>query len=269
MDDFYLFSNDEDKLTSDFVTIQRMLGEKGLSLNSAKTHYRDPLKQIFGQKIDEIKLGLLQFRRLIIEVSGQVKDEEEDEYKQLNKEQIDYLLNLLKEPDIDESDAELVLILLSSFGEKVLEQMNTFLERFPSLSRNIYNFCRHVTDVNELSALIFSFLKNSRNATEDQLFWMAKISEDFLSMTPQYADILSSLYYHQNATVISRAKVLEIPETRFGMNELRREHLQIGKSDWLAWASAIGCRCETTISRNHMLSYFSKASPMNKLLTRQ
>ncbi|WP_292775771.1 hypothetical protein, partial [Nostoc sp. NMS9] len=176
------------------------------------------------------------------------------------------LVNLLKEPDIDESDAELVLILLRDYEEEVLEKMYIFLERFPSLNRNIYNFCQEVKNVNQLLALILTFLKSGRNVTEDQLFWMAKISEDFLSKTPTYPEIIPALYYHQNATDISPAKILEIPENRFGMDDLRREHIRIGKSDWLAWASAVGCRRETTINRNHILSYFSKASSMNKLI---
>lgn len=268
MDDFYLFSDDEKKLNSDFLTIQRILGEKGLSLNSAKTLYGDLSKQDLIQTIDNIKVSLLQLRRQIIDVSGLLSEdwEGDEEYEQLSDEQIDYLLNLLKEPDIDESDAELVLVLLHNHEDEVLEQMYVFLEQFPSLSRNIYSFCHDVKDVSSLSSLMLHFLKNGRNITEDQLFWIAKISEDFLSNTPDYAAILLSLYEHPNSTVISRAKVLEIPEKRFGMDELRREHLRIGKSDWLAWASAVGCRCETAVSRNHTLSYFSKASPMNKLI---
>ncbi|MES1026618.1 orotate phosphoribosyltransferase, partial [Gloeocapsa sp. BRSZ] len=266
MDDFYLFSDNEKKINSDFIIIQKILGEKGLSLNSAKTLYGNLSNQEV-QTIDDIKVGLLQLRRQIIDVSGfPSEDLEEDEDELLTDDQIEYLLDLLKEPDIDESNAELVLVLLHDNENEVLEKMDTFLKNFPSLSRNIYNFCRDVSDVDTLSDLLLQFLKNGTNATEDQLFWIAKISEDLLSKTPKYADILSSLYDHPNATVISRAKVIEIPENRFGMGELRREHLRVGKSDWLAWASAVGCRSETPISRNHTLSYFSKASPMNKLV---
>ena len=268
MDDFYIFSDHQELLNEDFISIQRMLGEKGLSLNSAKTYYDDIFEQDVAQEIDDIKACLLRFRRSLIQVYGQAMEEgdEEEEYEQLSNEQVEYLLNLLKEPDIDESDAELVLVVLRDYGEDVLERINTFLERFPSLSRNVYNFCRYVNDINELSALILNFLKNGKNITEEQLFWIAKLSEEFLSKTPHYGDILFTLYNHQNASVISRAKVLEIPEQRWGMDELRKEHLRVGKSDWLAWASAIGCRGETRISRNHLVSYFSKASPMNKLI---
>jgi hypothetical protein len=74
-----------------------------------------------------------------------------------------------------------------------------------------------------------------------------------------------ALYDHPRATTITQAKVLEIPETRFGMGALREEHLKVGKSDWLALAAAVGARRETAVSRNHLLSYFSKAGPMNRI----
>jgi len=118
----------------------------------------------------------------------------------------------------------------------------------------------------ELVATVMFEIDDETYATEDQLFWMAKLSEEFLSKTTRYRDILLSLYQHQNATNISRAKVLEIPEQRFGMPDMREEHLRVGKSDWLAWAAAVGCRAASRISRNHSLLYFGKASPMNKLI---
>ena len=42
MDDFYLFSDSEEVINTDFVLIQQLLGEKGLSLNPAKTSYNGP-----------------------------------------------------------------------------------------------------------------------------------------------------------------------------------------------------------------------------------
>jgi hypothetical protein len=119
----------------------------------------------------------------------------------------------------------------------------------------------------ELAAIIHAFASDEAYATEDQLFWMAKLSEEFLSETTLYRDILWSIYQHPNATDISRAKVLEIPEQRFGMPELRQEHLRVGKSDWLSWCSAVGSRSAPKMSRNNSLAYFGKASPMNRLIS--
>jgi hypothetical protein len=265
MDDFYLFSNDSEIINMDFVLIQQLLGDKGLSLNPAKTAYEDETQDIKGE-VDEMKVGLLKVRRIIIEVSGEPFEDEQLEEENLSEEQVDYLLNLLKNPDIDESDAELVLVLLRDRGEDVLSSLEEFLRRFPGLSRNVYHFARHVADTESLAEIVYRFAADGAYATEDQLFWMAKLSEEFLGKTSRYRDILFSMYQHPNATDISRAKVLEIPEQRFGMPELRHEHLRVGKSDWLSWSSAVGSRAEGRMSRNHSLTYFGKASSMNHLI---
>ena len=98
------------------------------------------------------------------------------------------------------------------------------------------------------------------------MFWLAKTAEDHLVDSQNYADIIDLLYNHPSSTSLTQAKVLEIPDRRFGLSELRSEHLRVGKSDWLSWSAAVGCRGETKISRNSILAYFSKASPMNKLI---
>jgi len=269
MDDYYLFDNDETVINSDFVEIQRMLGEKGLFLNSAKTKIGQVDEINIEKQVDAIKAGLLQVRRHIIEVSGIEfeEDEEEEEYENLSEEQIEYLLDILKDPDIHEEDAELVLVLLRNHGSDVLERMRSFLERFPSLSKTVYTYCRDLNDKTELSNLVQDFLTTSRNITENQLFWLAKMTEDYLMKSHNYGDIIDLLYNHRHATSLTKAKVLEIPDHRFGLPELRSGHLRAGKSEWLSWSAAVGCRKETEIRRNYILKYFSKASPMNKLIS--
>lgn len=267
MDDYYLFDNDEDLINSDFITIQKMLGEKGLFLNSAKTKIGQVDEINIEKQVDAIKASLLQRRRYFIEAYDfEIEYDQDEEYENLSDEQVEYLLNILKNPDIHEEDAELVLILLRDRGSDVLEKMQKFLERFPSLSKRIYSFCRYLNDKTELSNLVKIFLKTAKNATENQLFWLAKIAEDYLFDSQNYADIIDLLYNHPCSTSLTQAKVLEIPEHRFGLPEIRAEHLRVGKSDWLSWSAAVGCRKETKIHRNHILAYFSKASPMNKLI---
>jgi hypothetical protein len=265
MDDFYLFSNEEEVINMDFVLIQQLLGEKGLSLNPAKTGYEEEHRDIGGE-VDEMKVSLLKVRRIVIEVSGEPFEDEELEEEALSEEQIEYLLDLLKNPDIDESDAELVLVLLRDHGEDVISSLEVFLRRFPGLSRNLYHFARHVSDKEAMAEIVYRFAADGAYATEDQLFWMAKLSEEYLRETSRYRDILFSIYQHPNATDISKSKVLEIPEQRFGMPELRHEHLRVGKSDWLSWFSAVGSRAAGRMSRNQSLTYFGKASAMNKLI---
>ena len=78
--------------------------------------------------------------------------------------------------------------------------------------------------------------------------------------------MLAKLYEHKNSTTISKARVLEIPEQRFGMPQLRETHLRNGSSGWLSWASAVGMRKDSKQNRTYLLNYFSKASPINKLI---
>jgi len=269
MDDYYLFDNDESVINSDFVVIQKLLGDKSLFLNSAKTKIGQ-VDEINEKQIIDIKADLLQIRRRMIEASGidyeEEEDENEEEFENLKEGEIEYLLDTLRNPDIHEEDAEMVLILLRNHGDEVLEQMRSFLERFPSLSKTVYTYCRYLNDKTELSSLVKDFLSTSKNITENQLFWLAKITEDYLINSHNYGEIIHLLYSHRHATSLTKAKILEIPDHRFGLPELRSEHLRDGKSDWLSWSAAVGCRKQAKIKRNFILKYFSPASPMNKLI---
>lgn len=267
MDDFYLFSNDLTSVLEDFDLIQRLLGEKGLSVNPLKTRIGDVAKIDVKREVDAMKIDLLKTRRTILERYGEEIELEYTEELILNKTQVEYLFNLLKAEDIEEEDGELVLTLMRDHGHDVAEYIGLFLERFPNLSRNIFHFCQYIPDKSSVAEQVYSFLKERRFVTEYQLFWLAQIAEKYLLETKRIGDILQMLYEHPNACTISQAKILEIPEHRFGMGDLREEHLRTGKSDWLAWAAAMGCRKEKKANRNHLLTYFSHGSPMNRLIS--
>ncbi|MDD2466022.1 MAG: reverse transcriptase domain-containing protein [Desulfobulbus sp.] len=267
MDDFYLFSNSYEIIVEDFTLIQRLLGEKGLSVNPKKTMLGIISQVNVKREIDAMKLDLLRTRRRVLSTYDWEQEEEKKPDTQLlNDEQVDYLLDLLKNDEIEEEDAELVLTLMREHSSEVSEHLLVFLQRFPNLSKNIYYFCKHIPDKDHISTAIDTFLSNNRFVTEYQLFWLAKICEQYLLATAKVGDILIKLFDHSNATTISKTKILEIPEKRFGITELREEQLRTGKSDWLAWGAAIGTRAERKANRNHLLGYFSNGSPMNKLI---
>jgi hypothetical protein len=90
--------------------------------------------------------------------------------------------------------------------------------------------------------------------------------EDHLSDQPCYGTALALLDEHPSSTPITRAKLLEIPELRFGMPDLREAAIRSGQCDWPSWAAAIGCRAEGPAKRNHLLAYFKNAGPMNDLV---
>jgi hypothetical protein len=268
LDDFHLFNSDLQELTRDFLAVQELLGEKGLSLNASKTVDEGTPNTSVAETVDEMRSQLLEIRTHLIMASGDLEEEEEPEeiWHPLDEPQVDYLLGLLNDPDIEETDAELVLILLRDHGDEVLPKMMSFLNNFPGLSKNLYQFIRFLSDRSGADETIASFVNASPLATEYQLFWLAKVAEDYFSASSHYGDLLWKLYQHPNATTISKAKVLEIPEQQFGLPELRQEHLRTGKSDWLAWAAAAGCRLEPAASRNHVLGYFANGSPLNRVI---
>jgi hypothetical protein len=66
MDDLFLFSDDERKITDDFLLIQRLLGEKGLSVNPQKTRMDTAAPVAMDKDIDAVKKTLLARRRIIL-----------------------------------------------------------------------------------------------------------------------------------------------------------------------------------------------------------
>lgn len=171
----------------------------------------------------------------------------------------------MKDPDIDESNAELVLTVLKSRDEDVLEHLTDILERFPSLTRRIHSYSKHIEDATELGTLLDKFVSKTKTATEDQLFWIAKIAEDYLLGTSGYSKLLLRVYQHAAATPVVQAKVLEINGLKAGFQDLREAHLK-GSSDWRTWASIVGSTSLPKGKRNQMLNYVGKASRMNSIV---
>ena len=241
MDDIYLFDDDRHALARDFQLLQRLLGARGLSVNAGKTQFGRVEELNIEREVDKIKVELLQRRGDIILASGADEDYWDDEQDSvLSSEEVEYLLDLLKEEHLEEEDAELILAVMRDHSEDVLEHVEVMLARFPSLSKNIYHFAKHVDDKAALLAVVKKFVATSPVVTEFQLFWLAKLCQDILLGTPGAGDLMVSLLRHPAATAMSKGKVLEIPETRFGMPDLREGQLSTGASEWLAWCSAVG-----------------------------
>ena len=266
LDDIHFLSDNEAAITADLLLIQRILGEKGLSLNSEKTSFTHPGTDI-ETAVEEIKIGLLRVRQQWIEVSGTEEEEEVVEYETLSEEQTEYLLDLLRDPGLEEADAELVLTLLSEHGEEILDRMASIWPKFPSLSKPIYNFVtREFNDPRSVAALVGSFLVNAPNATEYQLFWLAKMLEAASARDDVFGEHLAAILDHPNATPVVQAKVLEIPENRFGLVEWREETLKRGQADWPSWAAAVGCRSQAKAGRNKLIKNFGRVSPLNRVV---
>ena len=267
MDDFVLFANSRIVLRRDFFTIQQLLGDKGLSLNPNKTS--DGIRENIDvtSEIKEVRKRLLQRRRIMVMSYDSIMDDEIEIKKDLSNEEMRFLRDLLAKDDVAEEDAELVLALMAKHAAEVIDRLGDISKRFPHLIKNVYCFCLSIDDVESLARFVVDFLDRKDAAIyEFQLFWIACILEDKLLDSRRSAEIIDKLYNHVNATPISRAKILEIPDLRYGLVELRDKHLGAGQSDWLAWASAVGHRRLKKVDRFHRLRYFSKASNYNKLV---
>lgn len=265
MDDFVLFSDDQESLSEDFYLIQKLLGQKGLSINPSKTVRNNVSGERVESDIGDIKSNLLKKRR--IAANHAYLDDFEAAYEaiKLSDDELDYIRNLLKADHLEEEDAELILGIFRDHIDEVKPHIAQFALNFPHLAKSIWSFCSNFDDKEFVGKFILDVCAN-QSLQEYQLFWFAWILQDFLMDTKYASGIISALYNHQNATTISRAKILEIPDNRFGLLEMRDEHLVAGRSDWLAWASAVGHRNLPAISRNHKLEYFGNSSPMNHLI---
>lgn len=265
MDDFVLFANSETKLLSDFQSIQELLGSKGLSVNPAKTKWVVG-PGIYAGDLDPIKVSILEKRRAVVVASEGPDEDDEDDVEELTNEEVEYLLALLEEDEVEEEDAELALVMLRNEAAEVLDHLPDMLRKYPNLTKNVFHLIRHIDDKSAVADILLTLLKSDYPSTQYQLFWFGWIAEKELSRTPQYGELLATLHDHRSASIISKARILEIPEKNHGMADLREVQLRSGGSGWLAWASAVGSACEKKASRNHPLGYFANASPINKLI---
>jgi hypothetical protein len=270
MDDIVLFANDERAIQDDFQTIQRLIGDRGLSLNSCKTRVNDHMQKSIDSAIDEVKRKLLRKRRIEITVGY---DEGGAEIVSraivkapLTHSEMTYIEGILDKPNIEEEDAELLLTIMRGHASLLERRLPYIMSTYPHLAKNVHSFCAGLKDKEALADMVLNLVKQHDRLPESQLFWLCAILADELMSTSKASPLIALLYNHHSATAVTRAKLLEIPDLRFGLQDLRNEHLANGQSDWLGWASAVGSRVLKAASRNHRLKYWAKASNLNHLV---
>ena len=267
MDDVHIFGDNLDSLTADFSEIQRIVGLKGLSVNASKTKdSAHPDESDANEQIDEIKKRLLKRRREIRFLHyDEVTLEEDEETDPLDEEEIHYIKNLLS-GKLNEEDAELILVVMRDNVDQVEEHLSHFVRGYPHLAKSFYSLCSAVPDKNSVGKIVLDVANDGGHIPEYQLFWFGMMLESYLMDTPLASDLINALYTHANATDITKSKVLEIADHRFGLPEMREAFLRDGRSDWLAWASAVGSRGLKKSTRNYLLDYFKNGSEMNRLI---
>lgn len=271
MDDVYLFGNDLDQLKADFAETQRVLGLKGLSVNASKTRHFGSLEPDEPEEqISDLKKRLLRRRRrLIISHYGDDYDGAEREsaaIPPLDEDEIEFVLSLLSTENLSEDDAELILVVMRDHVDRIQAHLGRFARGFPHLAKNFYNLCGAASDKEAVARIVLNVASAGDHVGEYQLFWLGMMLELYLMDTALAPDIIRSLYRHSSATDISRAKILEIADLRYGLPEMREAYLRDGRSDWLSWSSAVGSRSMDKQARNYLLDYFKNGSAMNELI---
>jgi hypothetical protein len=271
MDDFYLFSDNPEDIRNDFILIQQLLGEKSLNLNPGKTSRVTATHTQIATEIDSIKKKLLDRRRYQFKFQGYDGDDTEETLqvtvkKPLSKEELKYILELLAQETLEEEDAELVLTVMREHALKAWNKLEYIIENYPNLMKSVFNFCARVPDKQYIADLLIKLLKSNKSQ-DYQLFWFGHILEAYLMDTNKASELIFAIFNHPQSTPITKAKILEISDRRFGLPELREPLLKTGQSDWLSWSAAVGERGQKPASRNHRLAYFSKASAMNFLVS--
>jgi hypothetical protein len=265
MDDFVIFSNSKDTLRKDFENIQKLLGQKSLYINSNKTVLFSENKVEIESEVEKIKSGIM--GQVAVSLgSGMGYDAYDEIVRQFSPEEINQLASLADNDEVTDNEASIILDCISQHNTDFYTYIPKFIYRFPHLVKKIFHKCNEVNQLDELSVQLENLLVSRYFLNEYQLFWIAAITEEYLLNSKSAGSILAKLYEHKNSTTISKARVLEIPEQRFGMPQLRETHLRNGSSSWLSWASAVGMRNDSKQNRTYLLNYFSKASPINKLI---
>lgn len=269
MDDIYLFGDDINSLQADFAEAQRLLGLKGLSVNASKTRNAgSPRTDEADEQLGELKKRLLKRRRHLIvsHYDDMVLEEEDAGDAELDEEEIEFIVSLLNAGNLSEEDAELILVVMRDHVARIEQHLEVFAAGFPHLAKNFFGLCSDAADKEVVAEIVLKVANSGEHIGEYQLFWFGMMLEAYLLDSERAPDLVHTLYKHDSATDISRAKILEIADLRYGLPEMRETFLREGRSDWLAWSSAVGSRKMDRQARNYLLNYFANGSEMNRLI---
>lgn len=273
MDDFYLFDDSTQKMSEDFVKIQQLLGLHGLNVNPSKTvtDDRSDSAEKTVSRIHEELMEMMVVNDFWIEASSfdHFERDDEQELGKLGDRQVRELLNHFRDPDLSEVDAELILNCLKSNSDSIFDYLEMLLSRFPNMVKQITLFALKIEDAEQLANVVFEFVSEQNYLLEFQIFWLAILTEEKLSTSIRFGEILIRLYELSNKFnyQIAVAKILEIPVQDQGLKEIRSEILRSEQSDWRSWASAIGTRNLDPQERNYTLGYFANNSEMNRFIS--
>ncbi len=218
MDDIVLLGDKVNDLIADFGELQRLLGLKGLTVNSKKTRFGGtPITGRVDEHISDLKKGVLRLRQRML-AQGYEGDESSDEdVEPLAQEQIELIFDLLRSENLGEDDAELIMVVMRDHVSLIEDHLALFARGYPHLAKSFYSLCRAAEDKEAVAEIVLNVAQQGTHIGEYQLFWFGSMLEEYLLDTSRASDIVHALYSHPSATEISKAKILEIDDRRYGL----------------------------------------------------
>jgi hypothetical protein len=122
-----------------------------------------------------------------------------------------------------QDNSEFIIVTIRKIADLLIYHLSKFSRGFPHLAKNLYGLCSKITDTEAVARTI------TDTACERGLFFgLAAMLEDYLLDSRSVPKILNALFTHSNAIDITKAKILEIADQRYGLPAMREAYLRRG-----------------------------------------
>jgi hypothetical protein len=253
LDDIVLAGASRADLEGQVLELQYILDKHHLSLNDAKTHFGERGSRFQERKLDRIKRDLVRKRELV--TVGYDGDEDQNE-SGLTEEEKQYVVSLIRGPNVAQEDIELALALLRNEEDALEYVLRPVIDRAPHLLRGLHRFVGTMDEVDEsLWDGIVSRLKSPRTLPEHDLFWYARLLIDYYDFDKDVADLLIKIYQHPGASPVVKAAILETESITHGFDDLKETALRSDGNLLTSSAAMVGLAKLTKAKRNHVFKY--------------
>jgi hypothetical protein len=265
LDDIVLAGASRQLVEESILELQYILDKHHLSLNDSKTLVGEKGQRFQERKLDKIKRGLLAKRESTKREYDSDDTGEGDE--RLDLKELEYLMALVRKPNVAQEDVELALTLLRHEDDAVELLVKPVLDNAPHLLRNFHRLIELVGNKDDhLRVDLRNRIRSERSFPEHDLFWYARILIHHLRFDEGVADMLTRIYEHPNASVVVKAAILETPHLDHGFADLKETAIRADGTLLTAAAAMVGLAKIEKSKRNHIFKYAAHQGPHTAVL---
>lgn len=265
LDDIVLATESRADLDEQVLELQYLLDQHHLALNDSKTVVGEKGMRFQERKLDRIKRDLLKKRE-----SAKLDyddDVDEDDDAGLTDDERNYLVSLIRKPNVAQEDIELAMTLLRNESEGLSLVVDPVIDKAPHLLRGLHRFIELNNGDDEcLWPAIERRLKASGTLPEHDLFWYARILIDYFQFDQNVADMLIRIYEQPNASVVVKAAILETEYLEHGFADLKQAALRSDGTLLIVSAAMVGLAKLDKAKRNHLFKYVARLGPHAAIL---